>query len=339
MATIKDVAKLAGVSICTVSRALANKENITPKTMEKVLSAVRELDYKPNYSARSLKTGNTDTLGLIVPDITNPYYPKVAKSIEEYAARHGYMILLCNSNEDLNKEKRLVDTLKKRNVDGVIILPCSRHIEHFKRFEKGHIPYVFLNRSFQDVPNCVPSDNFYGAYVMTKYVVEQGHRNISAAYLSFENQIYQERYEGTLEALREYGLERCAENFLFNIKDIGDSYKRIRALLESDHRPTALIAANDMMCFGAYSAASNCGLRIPEDFSVTGYDDISMASLMMPPLTSFRQPEDEMAKGGVDYLLECMVGENPAPPKRLRGELVIRQSVCPPGTQMSGMEK
>ena len=128
MATIKDVAKLAGVSICTVSRALANKENITPKTMEKVLSAVRELDYKPNYSARSLKIGSTDTLGLIVPDITNPYYPKVAKSIEEYAEKKGYMILLCNSNEDLNKEKRLVDTLKKRNVDGVIILPCSRHI-------------------------------------------------------------------------------------------------------------------------------------------------------------------------------------------------------------------
>ena len=328
MATIKDVAKLAGVSICTVSRALANKENITPKTMEKVLSAVRELDYKPNYSARSLKIGSTDTLGLIVPDITNPYYPKVAKSIEEYAEKKGYMILLCNSNEDLNKEKRLVDTLKKRNVDGVIILPCSRHIEHFRGFDNAGIPYVFLNRSFKGTANCIPSDNFYGAYTVTKYVIGKGHRNICAAYLGFENQIYQERFQGTMEALREHGLEQCVKQFIFDIKDIQDSYMRIRKVLEGRDRPTALIAANDMLCFGAYSAASDCGLSIPGDFSVTGYDDISMASLMMPPLTSFRQPEDVMAKGGVDYLLECIAGNSPAPPARLRGELVVRQSVC-----------
>ena len=328
MATIKDVAKLAGVSICTVSRALANKENITDKTKEKVFTAVKKLDYKPNHSARSLKMGSTDTLGLIVPDITNPYYPKMAKSIEEYGEKQGYMILLCNSNEDLNKEKRLVEMLEKRNVDGVIVLPCSRNIEHFKGLDNAGIPYVFLNRSFPNVSNCVPGDNFYGAYVMTKYVIEKGHRNICAAYLDFENQIYQERYAGTMAALREYGLEQCAGNFLFDVTDIQDSYKRIRTLLESDCKPTALIAANDMLCFGAYSAANDCGLRIPEDFSVTGYDDISMAPLMMPPLTSFRQPEEDMAKGGVDYLMECIVGGTPAPPAKLRGEIIIRQSVC-----------
>lgn len=124
------------------------------------------------------------------------------------------MILLCNSNEDLNKEKRLVDTLKKRNVDGVIILPCSRHIEHFRGFDNAGIPYVFLNRSFKGIANCIPSDNFYGAYTVTKYVIGKGHRNICAAYLGFENQIYQERFEGTMEALREHGLEQCAKQFI-----------------------------------------------------------------------------------------------------------------------------
>lgn len=327
MATIKDVAKLAGVSICTVSRTLSNKENIAPKTRERVLAAAKELDYKPNFSARSLKTGSTNTFGLIVPDILNPYYPKIAKSIEEYAEKKGYMILLCNADEDLNKEKRLVEILKNRNVDGVIVLPCSRHIDHFKSFDKASIPYVFLNRSFRNASNCIPSDNYYGAYIMTKYVIGKGHTRICAAYLSFENQIYQERYEGTLAALREHGLERCAESFLFNVKDIQDSYRRILALLKNEDRPTALIAANDMLCFGAYGAANDCGLRIPQDFSITGYDDIGTARLMTPPLTSFSQSEDEMAKAGVDYLLKCINGEAPDAAKRLKGKIIIRESV------------
>ncbi len=327
MATIKDVAKLAGVSICTVSRTLAGKDRIRPQTKERVMEAVRRLDYKPNYSARSLKTGSTETLGLIVPDITNYYYPKIAKSIEEYAGQQGYMILLCNADDDLQKEKRLVDTLKNRGVDGVIVLPCSRHIEHFESLREADIPFVFLNRNFFGVENCVPSDNFFGAYEMTKYVLEKGHRKIVAAYLSFENNIYQERYEGTLEALDEYGLKSCAENFLFNIKNVEDAASRLQRLFQSKACPTALVASNDMICIGAYSAASRCGLRIPQDISVTGYDDIVTAEYMMPPLTSFRQPEDEMARVSVDYLLSCMMGEDPKRPRPLKGEIIIRDSV------------
>ena len=330
MATIKDVAKLAGVSICTVSRALADKNNIKPQTRERVLSAARELDYKPNFSARSLKIGSTNTLGLIVPDITNPYYPKVAKSIEEYAGRQGYMILLCNANEELEKEKRLVETLKKRNVDGVIVLPCSQHIDHIQSLEKSGIPYVFFNRSFSGERHCIPSDNYYGAYTMTKYVIENGHKKICAAFLSFDNPIYQERYEGTLAALREHGLQACAEQFLFNVRSIQDFYKRMLVLVGQPDRPTALVAANDMLCIGAYSAANACGLHVPEDLSVTGYDNIQFAEMMMPPLTSFLQSEDEMARTGVDYLLELIAGEQPEPPKQLRGRIIVRRSVCGP---------
>ena len=327
MATIKDVAEMAGVSICTVSRALAGKDRIRPQTRERVLEAVKALNYEPNYSARSLKTGSTATMGLIVPDIENPYYPKIAKNIEKYSEEKGYMILLCNANEDLNKEKRLVETLKNRGVDGVIVLPCSRHIEHFKSLEKANIPYVFVNREFFGVENCVPSDNFYGAYEMTKYVLEKGHRRIAAAFLSFENSIYQARYEGILEALDEYGIKNCAENFLFNIKDVQDAADRLEKLFRMKERPTALISSNDMICLGAYSAAGRCGLKIPEDISVTGYDDIVMAKYMMPPLTSFRQPEDEMAKVSVDFLLACIRGEKLNRPKPLKGKIVIRESV------------
>ena len=328
MITIKDVAKLAGLSICTVSRALAGKDKIRPETRDRVMVAAKELDYKPNLSARSLKTGNTHTLGLIVPDITNPYYPKVAKCIEEYAEKFGYMLFLCNTGEDIKREQYLVETLKKRGVDGVLVLPCSRHIRHFESFDDVGIPWIIVNRKFDGLDNCVPTDNSYGMYQMTKYVIEAGHKKISAAYLSFENQIYQERYEGTLQALREYGLLHCADHFLFDLKDIEDCYERISRLLESPQRPTVLVAANDMICLGAYGAASACGLRIPSDFSVTGYADIPMASMLIPPLTSFRQSEDEIAKRSVDYLLSCIEGKPRPYSDRLRGEIVIRQSVA-----------
>ncbi|MDR1831998.1 MAG: LacI family transcriptional regulator [Fusobacteriaceae bacterium] len=328
MTTIKDVAKLAGLSICTVSRALAGKDKIRPETRERVFAAAKELDYKPNLSARSLKTGSTHTLGLIMPDITNPYYPKVAKYIEEYAEKFGYMLFFCNASEDVKREQMLVESLKKRDVDGVLVLPCSCEIKHFESFSDAGIPYVFLNRKFPGNINCVPTDNFYGAYMMTKYVIQAGHRKISAAFLSFENQIYHERFDGAVRALEEHGLKRCVEYFLFDIRDIGDAYQRISQMLLGADRPTALVAANDMICIGAYGAASACGLRIPEDFSVTGYDDIPMAALMIPPLTSYRQSEEEIAKRGVDYLLSCIAGKPQPYGDRLRGEIIVRQSVA-----------
>ena len=163
---------------------------------------------------------------------------------------------------------------------------------------------------------------------MTKYVLEKGHRKIVAAYLSFENNIYQERYEGTLAALDEYGLRSCAENFLFNIKNVEDAASRFQSLFQSRECPTALVASNDMICIGAYSAANKCGLRIPEDISVTGYDDIVTAEYMLPPLTSFRQPEDEIARVSVDYLLSCMMGEQPERLHPLKGKIIVRESVC-----------
>ena len=150
MSTIKEVAALAGVSICTASRALNNKDNIRPETRKRILDAVRELDYRPNFSAQSLKHGRTNTLGLIVPDITNPYYPKITKSIEEYAANHGYMLLLCDSNGQIDKEKRIVESLKDRHVDGIIALPCSNDVEHIQSLGNAGVPYVFINRHFGD---------------------------------------------------------------------------------------------------------------------------------------------------------------------------------------------
>jgi LacI family transcriptional regulator len=327
--TIKDVAALAKLSICTVSRALADKDRIRPETKDRVLRAARELKYKPNFTAQRLKLGRTNTLGLLLPDITNPYYPKIAKSIEAYAARHGYMILLCNADEDLQKEIQLAEMLLSRNVDGLIVLPATQSIRHIQRFADKGIPYVIINRSFDGEKHCIPSDNRYGAYTMVKYLIENNHTNICAVFPGFGNPIYRERYEGAAEALREFGLEKCAGSFLLDVRDMQNIHDRALAVLRKKNHPTAFFAANDFLATGIYSAVNECNLRIPNDISVAGYDDISFAPMMLPPLTTYLQPEDEMARAALDHLINEMENRASAPLEKLKGHIVIRGSVAP----------
>ena len=329
MSTIKEVAALAGVSICTASRALNNKDNIRPETRKRILDAVRELDYRPNFSAQSLKHGRTKTLGLIVPDITNPYYPKITKSIEEYAANHGYMLLLCDSNGQIDKEKRIVESLKDRHVDGIIALPCSNDVGHIQSLRNAGVPYVFINRQFRKDLCSISTDNFYGGYTMVRYLIENGHHRICGIFPEFDNQIYEERFHGAQEALREHGiLEENVRFFLFDVHSMRGSYDKITALLtDGRDRPTAVFCANDMLVMGVYGAIRDCNLKIRDDISIVGYDDIPMASMMTPPLTTFLQPEDEIAEKAINYLLELIDGNAPHIMECLRGKIIIRESV------------
>jgi LacI family transcriptional regulator len=329
MSTIKDVADLAGVSICTVSRAIANKDRIRPETRKRVLWAAKKLNYKPNFTAQRLKLGGTSTFGLLLPDITNPYYPKIAKSIEEYAAECGYMILLCNAEENLQREIQLAETLLSRNVDGLIVLPSTQSIGHIQRFAEEGVPYVILNRNFAGESHCIPSDNTYGAYTMVKYLIENKHTNICAVFPGFDNTIYGERYAGVLAALREFGLEKCADSFLMDAGDMQTIHDQVLVLLRRPKYPTAFFAANDLLTIGIYSAINECGLRIPDDISVAGYDDILFASMFVPPLTTYLQPEAEMARAAIDHLICEIEGKVPPRAEKLKGRIVIRKSVGP----------
>jgi LacI family transcriptional regulator len=237
------------------------------------------------------------------------------------------LVFFCIANEDVNRERQLVESLKTWGLDGVIVLPCSGDIAHFDSFRDAGIPYVFLDRKFGDMKNCISTDNFYGAWRMTKYVISMGHSNISAAFPSFENQIYKERYEGTLKALKEHGLSHCAGSFLFNLKDMQDAWRKTCKLLQSPEKPTAIVAASDMLCLAIYGASRTCGLQLPKDLSVTGYGDAPIASMIIPPLTTYRQDEEELARRSVDYLLSCIDGAPIPCGQRLQGEIVIRQSV------------
>ncbi|MBC8585832.1 LacI family DNA-binding transcriptional regulator [Youxingia wuxianensis] len=328
MSTIKDVANLAGVSICTVSRVLADKNYIRPETRKKVMNAVHELDYKPNHTARSLKTGNTNTIGLLLPDICNLYYIKITKYIEQYSDQNKYMILLCDTNESVEKEKRMVGLLQDRSVDGVIVLPTSQSIQHILKLEDYGIPYVFLNRNFPDVKACIPTDNYYGGYAMMDHLIQNGHKKIAMLFPSFDNPIYFERFDGAKDALRAAGLDVNVKNIFYDIVDMHDAHDRVTARMREPDPPTAFFAGNDMLCFGIYSALNELGLRIPQDVSVAGYDDISTSAMIEPALTTFWQPEEELAKLGVDYLLALMNGESPSRPVKLRGKVIARDSVA-----------
>ena len=301
---------------------------VKPETRKKVLEAAEQLQYRPNHTAQSLQSGNTNTLGLILPDITNMYYPIIAKHIEAYAAEKGYMILLCSSDMSVQKEAQLVELLKKRNVDGVIALPLSKAISHIQSLAYQGIPYVFVNREFENDANCIPSDNHFGGYTMTKHLIEHGHRDICAIFQSFDNPIYEDRCSGAKAALREFGLDDS--RFLYDVTDMQDVHDRVVGLLGETGRPTAFFVANDMLVAGVYSAAYHRGLGIPKDVSVVGYDNIAYSSMMIPPLTTFEQPEAEMAREAVDYLV-AQIEDDAQPGKvfsKMRGKLVSRESVA-----------
>ena len=330
MATIKDVAKEAGFSVCTVSRALAGKGYIKEETRQRIMEAVRTVDYRPNNLAVSLKTGRTNTLALIIPDVMNMYYPRLEKYIEKYAADQGFMVYLCNSNNDIEREKKFIENLSLKKVDGVIVTPCTNEHQHIKKLNDFGIPYVYLNRNFpDDVERCIRMDNFKGAYDCVSYLLDNGYTRIGGVFQSFNNMIYEERYAGMVKALKDRGIQADKDIILLDVDDLDHSHKRIEKLLKRKHRPQAIFTSNDMLAFGVYRAAYNCGIRIPEDLSVMGYDNIIMTDKIIPPLTSYYTPAEEISRAAVEYICACISGKEADRFPIYEGKLVLRDSVRP----------
>lgn len=328
MATIKDVAREAGVSVCTVSRTLSGKGYIKAETREKVLKAVRDLNYHQNKLAVSLKTGRTNTLALIIPDVMNMYYSRLAKYLEQCAADKGYMVYLCNSSNSIERERRFIESLCQKNVDGVVVTPCTNEHQHIRKLADFGIPYVYLNRNFQDEPeHCIRNDNFKAAYDCICYLIDNGHTRIGAIFQSFDIMIYEERYAGMVKAMEDRKIPLDQSNLLFDVDGLEDCHARIEKMLLKENRPEAIFTSNDMLAFDVYKAAYNCGLKIPDDLSVVGYDNIIMADKVIPPLTSYFTPAAELAKAAVQYIDAGIHGETLCDFPVFEGELIIRDSV------------
>ena len=329
MATIKDVAKMAGVSVCTVSRAIAGKVYIGQETYDRVMKAVEELQYTPNKTAVGLKTGRTNIIALVVPGIRNVYYPKLATCVQNYADEKGYMMLLCSTDYSLEKEKKIIEKLCSQKVSGVMITTCSNENAHIKKLKSYNIPYIYLNRTYEDdLERCLRVNNRAAAAAAVSYLIEMGHKKIGGLFRSFDNMIYRERYEGMKDAIFAHGLEFDENLVLFDIEDSEKSYQIIEKHLRKEERPGAFFASDDMLAYGMYKVAYDLKLSIPEQLSIVGFDNSLMADVIAPHLTTCEMPTERLAQLAVEYIdTYIRTGEMIHMPV-LEGKMLFRESVA-----------
>ena len=329
MATIKDVAKMAGVSVCTVSRAIDGKGYIGQETYDRVMKAVEELQYTPNKTAVGLKTGRTNIIALVVPGIRNVYYPKLATCVQNYADEKGYMMLLCSTDYSLEKEKKMIEKLCSQKVSGVMITTCSNENAHIKKLKSYNIPYIYLNRTYEDdLERCLRVNNRAAAAAVVSYLIEMGHKKIGGLFRSFDNMIYRERYEGMKDAIFAHGLEFDENLVLFDIEDSEKSYQIIEKHLRKEERPGAFFASDDMLAYGMYKVAYDLKLSIPEQLSIVGFDNSLMADVIAPHLTTCEMPTERLAQLAVEYIdTYIRTGEMIHMPV-LEGKMLFRESVA-----------
>ena len=328
MATIKEVAQLAGVSTSTVSRTLSGKVPVDAETRERVLDAVKRLGYRPNRLAKSLKEGRSDTLALLVPDIANPFFPRLIKCVEQYAQDSGFSLILCDSGGDGERELRHIESMKSHYVDGVLVIGVTSG-ESARVLRDQGMPVVVVNRESEPssgIP-CVTNDNRAGAFAMVSHLIAKGHRKIACLAAPLSAQHFRQRYDGCVDAFRAGGIDGYAARVVENIASVEDAHARTKALLARPDRPTAIFAFTDYIAIGAYSGVNDCGLSIPADVSVAGFDDILFSRHLIPPLTTYRHPVEELSEKAVSTLIALIEGEAAAARTEIGGRLIERDSV------------
>lgn len=327
-ATIRDVARAAGVSQSTVSRALNGSGYVSPEARERVLAAAAALGFQPSHVARSLVRKSTHTLGLMLPDITNPYFPAIARGVEDAAARAGYTVILCNTDRDPAHEQDYIQVLRERQVDGLVLIASSPAVGEMVS-RAGSLPAVFVDRVPRGAAaDAVVVDNRRGMEAAVRHLLQLGHRRIGFVAGRVGSSTAEDRLAGYLAALGSAGLTPDPAYIVTGDFTYGGGYNAARALLALPHRPTALAAANDLMAAGVLRAAAEVGLRVPGELAVVGYDDIPLAGMFNPPLTTVAQPTYRMGELATQMLLERLAGQAPPEPRRvvLAAQLVVRGS-------------
>lgn len=329
MVTINDVAKRAGVSTSTVSRALSGKVVVNKGTKEMIMQAVRELNYQPNALAKGLKEGKSHTVGLILPNVRDLVFPAAIKGISEVLEQHGYTLILCNTDENLETEKKQVENLQNRLVDGLIFSTAKEESKHLFKLKDNGFPMVLLLRHLGDSIDAVIIDNFKGAYDATKFLIERGHRKIALINGTLELELYRERFNGYKAVLDEAGLTFRDELVVQNVMSWEGGYQAINELLDRGVVPEAVFATSDPKALGVIKALKAKGFRVPGDISVIGFDNIEMAEMMDPPLTTVSQPFYEAGVKAAKRLIKLMNSKRNLKPvvEKLEAKLLVRSSV------------
>jgi LacI family transcriptional regulator len=328
MVTIKDVAKMAGVSPSTVSRAISGNIPVDKQTKDKVMKAVKVLDYEPNALAKSLKDGKTNTIGLIIPNIGNQLFPSLVKGVEEVARKSGYIVILCNTENNLDIEKKYLDKMKKRLVDGFIVATAEADSRHILNMKDEEIPVVLLVRHLEDKVDAVILDNFKGAYDAVTYLIIREHKKIAIINGRVELTLYNERFQGYKKALEDANLS--VDNTYILDDSVGEEngYSVTVNLLKSGNIPDAIFATTDLRALGAIRAIKDFGYKVPEDISVIGFDNLEFSKLFDPQLTTVSQPLYSMGKLAMQKLIKIMNKKNKHKViiDKMEPELIIRNS-------------
>lgn len=327
-ATIRDVAKRAGVGVATVSRVLNNSGYARPETRERVHRAAAELGFVPSQLARGLVSRSSETIGLVIPDITNPFFPAVTRGVEDGASEAGYTVFLCNTDNDPALEAIDVQKLRERRVDGIIFVGTTDRHDLVERL-LGEIPVVVADRHVEHASiDSVLVDNLAGARAACSHLLDLGHTRIAHLAGNQRTRTAQERCEGYQSALLAAGLPYDERMVAWGDFTYDSGLAMAQVLLGRSPRPTAIFAANDLIAFGAMRAAEDGGLSLPDDLSVVGFDDIPMASVLRPGLTTIRQPAYEMGRLAITMLLERIEGRVTGAGRkhRFQPELVVRST-------------
>jgi len=333
MPTIRDVAKQAGVATMTVSRVINNSGYVSDTTRAKVESAIAELGYIPNMLGPSLRFNQTNTLALILTDITNPFWTTVARGVEDAAQEKGYSVILCNTDESIQKQDQYLTMLLKRRIDGILFVPADNEAEPVRLIQKHNIAVVVLDRLISNMDvDVVRGDSFGGAYQLATHLIELGHQHI--AVLSGPKNIFTsvERVAGFRQAMEEAGLEHNLENVYWGSFSQTLGCEMAEQALKSTPRPTAFLAVNNFIANGALQTFSQAGLRVPEDVSVVTFDDIPTIINPVPFLTVATQPAYEMGYQATQLLLARLSDEGPNERQEivLPTKVVVRKSSAPP---------
>jgi LacI family transcriptional regulator len=328
MATIHDVAKRAGVAPITVSRVINNSGYVSRATRERVERAIDELGYVPNTLARGLRSKRTNTLALVMTDITNPFFTVIARGVEDTASNSGYTVIFCNTDESETEEYKYAQILAQKQVDGVILVPACSNSKTVEFFQANNVPIVLIDRSVAHVDtDAVRCDSESGAYQLVKLLLDLGHTRIAAITGPPGVSTAEDRVKGYRRALSEAGLED-SEMVHYGSFTQDSGYELALKAMKGAPPPSALFCANNFITIGVMKALRDTAVRVPEDVAIVGFDDLPINLVIDPFFTVAAQPAYRMGQRGTELLLERLTGDAPEKCQQeiLPVEIITRES-------------
>ena len=327
MVKIKDVADAAGVSTATVSRVLANKPHVRQEVKERVMEVVNDMNYRPNRVARSLRSQKSTIIGLIVSDIENPFFQQVSRAVEDAAHEMGYSVMLCNNDEDPDKEQRYLNLIRDEILAGIILSPTRQTTDNFSATSELNIPMVVIDRRVSDaeVDNII-IDNVQAAHTITTHLIEHGCRRIGGIF-GMGSTTGPERREGFVWALKDHDLKPSSDLIKYANPREEDGFNTTMKILQLPEPPDAILTSNSLLAVGALRALRESKIAIPKKIAFASFDETTWAKLVVPALTVIEQPTYEIGRTATELLIKRI--QDPTRSTRevtLKSKLIVRQS-------------